>query len=88
MAIFKSTFNALMEKLSMCDVWSADQRKIFFAALAEAYGAWSVRAATTDEFKDALVAAQGRSGLRLIHCTIDIEQLAASGASVSGLRGR
>mgnify|MGYP001302340510 CR=1 FL=1 len=30
---------------------------------------------------DALVAAQGRSGLRLIHCTIDIEQLAASGAS-------
>jgi acetolactate synthase-1/2/3 large subunit len=59
-----------------------------FAALAEAYGAWSARAATTDEFKDALVAAQGRSGLRLIHCTIDIEQLAASGASVSGLRGR
>ena len=58
-----------------------------FAALAEAYGAWSARAATTDEFKDALVAAQGRSGLRLIHCTIDIEQLAASGASVSGLRG-
>ena len=59
-----------------------------FAALAEAYGGWSVRAGTTDEFKTALLAAKERSGLRLIHCTIDIEQLAASGASVSGLRGR
>ncbi|MBO6528351.1 thiamine pyrophosphate-binding protein [Erythrobacter sp.] len=59
-----------------------------FAALAEAFGGWSARASTTEEFKQALVAAQGRSGLRLIHCTIDIEQLAASGASVSGLRDR
>ena len=59
-----------------------------FAALANAFGGWSARAATTQEFKDALVDAQGRGGLRLIHCTIDIEQLAASGASVGGLRGR
>lgn len=59
-----------------------------FAALANAFGGWSARAATTQEFKDALVDAQGRGGLRLIHCTIDIEQLAASGASVSGLRNR
>ena len=59
-----------------------------FAALADAFGGWSARAATTQEFKNALVDAQGRGGLRLIHCTIDIEQLAASGASVSGLRGR
>jgi len=34
------------------------------------------------------VAAEGRSGLRLIHCRIDIEQLAASGATISGLRER
>ncbi|MEX0341434.1 MAG: thiamine pyrophosphate-dependent enzyme [Erythrobacter sp.] len=59
-----------------------------FAALTKAFGGWSARAATTQKFKDALVDAQGRGGLRLIHCTIDIEQLAASGASVSGLRSR
>jgi acetolactate synthase I/II/III large subunit len=57
-----------------------------FAALAQAFGGWSARAETTQQFKDALVAAKGRSGLRLIHARIDIEQLAASGASVSGLR--
>ena len=59
-----------------------------FAALASAFGGWSASAATTQEFKDALVAAEGRSGLRLIHCKIEIEQLAASGATVSGLRDR
>ncbi|MFW2350024.1 thiamine pyrophosphate-dependent enzyme [Qipengyuania sp.] len=59
-----------------------------FAALAAAFGGWSARAATNEQFEEALVEAQGRSGLRLIHCTIDIEQLAASGASVSGLRDR
>ena len=58
-----------------------------FAALAEAFGGWSARAGTTEEFKHALVEAQGRGGVRLIHCTIDIEQLAASGASISSLRG-
>ena len=59
-----------------------------FAALASAYGGWSASAATTEEFRDALIAAKGRSGVRLIHCTIEIEQLAASGATVSGLRSR
>ena len=59
-----------------------------FAALASAYGGWSATASTTQEFKDALVAANGRAGLRLIHCKIEIEQLAASGATVSGLRSR
>ena len=57
-----------------------------FAALAAAYGGWSATASTTEEFKDALIAAQGRSGLRLVHCKIEIEQLAASGATISGLR--
>ncbi|MBX7502379.1 thiamine pyrophosphate-binding protein [Qipengyuania sp. YG27] len=59
-----------------------------FAALAAAFGGWSARAATNEQFEEALVEARDRSGLRLIHCTIDIEQLAASGASVSGLRDR
>ncbi|EDL47964.1 thiamine pyrophosphate-dependent enzyme [Erythrobacter sp. SD-21] len=57
-----------------------------FAALAAAFGGWSATATTTQEFKEALVSAEGRSGLRLIHCHIEIEQLAASGATVSGLR--
>lgn len=57
-----------------------------FATLATAYGGWSATASTTEEFKDALIAAQGRSGLRLVHCKIEIEQLAASGATISGLR--
>ncbi|TNE59604.1 MAG: thiamine pyrophosphate-binding protein [Sphingomonadales bacterium] len=59
-----------------------------FAALGAAFGAWTARAETTDEFKQALVEAHERIGLKLIHCKIDVEQLAASGATVSGLRRR
>ncbi len=59
-----------------------------FAALAASYGAWSARAETTDQFRDALTEAKGHSGLRLIHCVIDVEQLAASGATISGLRAK
>ena len=59
-----------------------------FAALGVAYGGWSATAATTAEFIDALAQAQSRDGLRVIHMKIDIEQLAASGATVSGLRAR
>ena len=59
-----------------------------FAALGASFGAWTATADTTQEFKDALVAAKGRSGLRLIHTRIDIEQLAASGATVSELRAK
>ncbi len=58
-----------------------------FAALAASFGAWSTRCETNDEFRNGLVAAQGRSGLRVIHCLIDVEQLAASGVTISGLRG-
>ncbi|MEM6828415.1 MAG: thiamine pyrophosphate-binding protein [Pseudomonadota bacterium] len=57
-----------------------------FAALGAAYGAWSARVETTQEFSDALAEAQTRKGLRLIHIVIDVEQLAASGATISGLR--
>lgn len=59
-----------------------------FAALGAAFGGWSASAATTEEFTAALAEAQSHEGLRLIHMTIDIEQLAASGATVSGLRSR
>jgi acetolactate synthase-1/2/3 large subunit len=57
-----------------------------FAKLAEAFGAWTARADTTEALKDALTEAKGRTGLRLIHCLIDTEQLSAGGLSVSGLR--
>ncbi len=59
-----------------------------FAAFAASFGAWSAGADTTQGFKDALVDAQGRTGVRLIHAKIDIEQLAASGATISGLRAK
>ncbi|MFZ9396055.1 MAG: thiamine pyrophosphate-binding protein [Erythrobacter sp.] len=59
-----------------------------FAALGAAFGGWSRRVETTDQFKAALAEAQALRGLRLIHCVIEVEQLAASGATVSGLRNR
>lgn len=59
-----------------------------FAALARSYGAWAARAETTGEFVAALAEAKDRDGLRLIHMVIEVEQLAASGATISGLRAR
>ena len=59
-----------------------------FAALGSAYGAWSRTVKTTEEFEQALAEANALTGLRLIHTIIDIEQLAASGATISGLRAK
>lgn len=59
-----------------------------FAALARAYGGWAERVETTEQFTAALAEAQARKGLRLLHLVIDVEQLSAGGASVSGLRAR
>ncbi|MEL7188993.1 MAG: thiamine pyrophosphate-binding protein [Pseudomonadota bacterium] len=59
-----------------------------FAALGKAFGGWSATASTTAEFKSALDEAKAKKGLRLIHMKIDVEQLAASGATISGLRKR
>ncbi len=59
-----------------------------FAALGAAFGGWSATATTTAQFTDALAQAQTRKGLRVIHIKIDVEQLAASGATVSGLRAK
>ncbi|MEO0464826.1 MAG: thiamine pyrophosphate-dependent enzyme [Pseudomonadota bacterium] len=59
-----------------------------FAALGAAYGAWSARAQTTEQFHAALFEAGNRTGLRLIHMVIEVEQLAASGATISGLRAK
>jgi acetolactate synthase-1/2/3 large subunit len=59
-----------------------------FAALAAAYGGWATRVETTDQFIAALAEAQGRKGLRLLHLIIDVEQLSAGGATISGLRAK
>ena len=59
-----------------------------FAKLGEAYGAWSVRAETTEQFIAALQEAKGKSGIRLIHALTDLERIAASGATITGLRAR
>lgn len=59
-----------------------------FAMLGASFGAWSAVATTTGEFIAALEDAKSRTGLRLIHMKIDVEQLAASGATISGLRAR
>ncbi|MFM5923957.1 MAG: thiamine pyrophosphate-binding protein [Novosphingobium sp.] len=59
-----------------------------FAALAVAFGGWARRVETTAQFTDALAEAQTRKGLRLLHLIIDVEQLSAGGATVSGLRAK
>lgn len=59
-----------------------------FAAFGAAFGGWSATATTTEEFGHALADAMQRDGLRLIHMKIDVEQLAASGATISGLRAK
>ncbi|HQV02873.1 MULTISPECIES: thiamine pyrophosphate-binding protein [unclassified Novosphingobium] len=59
-----------------------------FAALAVAYGGWSQRVETTEQFHAALGEAKDRKGLRLLHLLIDPEQLSAGGATISGLRAK
>lgn len=69
-------------------VSSTDLANPDFAALGAAFGAWTQRVETTAQFGVALAEAVGRSGIRLLHCVTDIEQLTAAGATVSGLRCR
>lgn len=59
-----------------------------FALLGQAYGAWSARVETTAEFTEALAEARNRTGIRLLHALTDLERIAASGATISGLRAR
>lgn len=59
-----------------------------FARLAEAFGGWAARVETTDAFVAALDEAKRRTGLRLIHALTDLERIAASGATITGLRAR
>ena len=47
----------------------------------------SMEVTATRSEGEALAEAKGRTGLRLLHCVTDIEQLSAGGATVSALRG-
>ncbi|MEO1922006.1 MAG: thiamine pyrophosphate-binding protein [Sphingomonadales bacterium CG12_big_fil_rev_8_21_14_0_65_65_10] len=59
-----------------------------FARFGEAFGAWTATADDNAGFDAAIKEAAGRSGLRLIHCRTEIENLAASGLKLSTLRSR
>jgi len=59
-----------------------------FAALARAYGGWAATVERTADFAPALARALAQPGLKLLHLRTDIENIAASGATVSGLRAR
>ncbi len=59
-----------------------------FAMLARAYGGWAATVERTEEFAPALAQALAQPGLKLLHLKTDIENIAASGATVSGLRKR
>ena len=69
-------------------VASTDLANPDFAALGAAFGAWTRRIETTAQFAEALAEARGRRGIRLLHCLVEIEQLSAAGATVSGLRAK
>ncbi|MFC3101241.1 thiamine pyrophosphate-binding protein [Altererythrobacter lauratis] len=67
-------------------VSSTDLANPDFAAMATAFGGWGARVETHEAFAETLGDALARTGVRLIHCLTDIEQLSAGGATVSGLR--
>jgi acetolactate synthase-1/2/3 large subunit len=56
-----------------------------FAALARAYGGWAETIETTDAFAPALDKALKRSGLRLLHCRTDVEQI-SNATTITALR--
>src|SRR6185437_11975134 len=56
-----------------------------FAALARAYGGWAETVEQTEEFAPALDQALKRSGLRLIHCRTDVEQI-SNATTITKLR--
>ncbi|MGZ8348881.1 MAG: thiamine pyrophosphate-binding protein [Allosphingosinicella sp.] len=58
-----------------------------FAALAEAYGAWSETVEKTDEFASALARAMEQKGVRLLHLKTDVEQI-TSATTITKIRER
>ena len=58
------------ERISATELKNPD-----FAALARAFGGWAATVEKTEEFEPALDEALGRSGIRLLHCRTDVEQI-------------
>ena len=58
-----------------------------FAALARAYGCWSETVERTGDFGPALARAQQQSGVRLLHCRTDVEQI-TPGLTLEAVRTR
>jgi acetolactate synthase-1/2/3 large subunit len=56
-----------------------------FAALARAFGGWAETVETTGAFAPALDEALTRSGIRLLHCKTDVEQI-TNATTISKLR--
>jgi acetolactate synthase-1/2/3 large subunit len=57
-----------------------------FATLARAFGASAWRVESTAQFGTALREAMASKGVCLLHCVADLEQLTASGITLSSLR--
>ena len=57
-----------------------------FAALAAAYGGWATRVEKTDQFLPALQQAQSLKGIRLLHIVSEMENISASGMTISSIR--
>jgi acetolactate synthase-1/2/3 large subunit len=68
------------ERISATDLRNPD-----FAALARAYGGWAETVERTEEFAPALERAIEQSGIRLLHCKTDVEQI-SNAMTISRLR--
>ncbi len=82
------TIRMHQERAYPARVASTDLVNPDFAAFARSFGAWSRTVETTEQFAGALREAKALPGVRVIHCKVDIEQLSAAGATVSGLRAK
>jgi acetolactate synthase-1/2/3 large subunit len=58
-----------------------------FVKLAEAYGGWSERVETTEEFAPALARSLQRGGIRLLHCVTDVE-IISNQTTIAALHAR
>jgi acetolactate synthase-1/2/3 large subunit len=58
-----------------------------FVKLAEAYGGWSERVETTQEFAPALARSLQRGGIRLLHCVTDVE-IISNQTTIAALHAR
>jgi acetolactate synthase-1/2/3 large subunit len=68
------------ERISATELQNPD-----FAALARAFGSWAQTVETTEQFVPALEEAMARTGIRLLHCKTDVEEI-SNATTISRLR--